>query len=255
MLESDGTFHPFGDASNHRNASVQAAVQLSSNSDGSGCWVLDRSGIITVFGSAQHFGDLSSSPAELAAGEHPSTMSVMPNDTGYWIFTTRGRAINFRAAQHHGDVSHLQLAGPVIASVATPSGNGYHQVGSDGGIFTNGDAVFYGSVPEVLPGVTLNEPVVGISSTPTNDGYWLVAGDGGVFSFGEAPYRGSVPAVLPTGVNLAAAVNGMVAYGNGYLLVAGDVGVFEFSDLSFLGSLGATPLDSLVVAITALRAG
>ncbi|RPI07365.1 MAG: N-acetylmuramoyl-L-alanine amidase [Actinobacteria bacterium] len=73
---------------------------------------------------------------------------------------------------------------------ATPSGNGYWVVGSDGGIFSYGDAGFHGS----LGGITLNSPVVGITATPSGRGYWLIAQDGGVFAFGDAPFHGA-----PTG--------------------------------------------------------
>jgi hypothetical protein len=69
-----------------------------------------------------------------------------------------------------------------------------------------------------------------------------------VFAF-HAPFRGSLPAILRFD-QLAAPVNGMVAYGNGYLLVAGDGGVFTFSDLPFAGSAAGT-VDSTVVDIAA----
>ena len=60
-------------------------------------------------------------------------------------------------------------------------------VGSDGGVFSFGDAHFHGST-----GATrLNRPIVGLSPTPDNRGYWLVASDGGVFAF-DAPFRGSM---------------------------------------------------------------
>jgi hypothetical protein len=60
-------------------------------------------------------------------------------------------------------------------------------VASDGGIFSFGDAAFYGSEG----GTHLNAPIVGIQSTPTGLGYWLVASDGGIFSFGDAAFYGS----------------------------------------------------------------
>jgi hypothetical protein len=34
---------------------------------------------------------------------------------------------------------------PIVAMASTPTGKGYWLVGSDGGIFTFGDAQFYGS--------------------------------------------------------------------------------------------------------------
>jgi hypothetical protein len=70
---------------------------------------------------------------------------------------------------------------------ATPTGNGYWLVASDGGIFSFGDATFHGST-----GATpLNRPIVGMAATPTGKGYWLVASDGGIFSFGDATFHGS----------------------------------------------------------------
>ncbi len=69
----------------------------------------------------------------------------------------------------------------------TPDDAGYWLVASDGGIFSFGDAQFYGSTGAIL----LNKPIVGMASTPDGDGYWMVASDGGIFSFGNAPFYGS----------------------------------------------------------------
>ena len=60
-------------------------------------------------------------------------------------------------------------------------------VAGDGGVFTFGDAAFYGSTG----GMRLNAPVLGMAPTATGHGYWLVAWDGGVFSFGDAAFYGS----------------------------------------------------------------
>jgi hypothetical protein len=68
-----------------------------------------------------------------------------------------------------------------------PSGNGYWLAASDGGVFTFGDAQFFGS----MGGHHLNSHIVGISATPDGKGYWLVAADGGIFSFGDAGFFGS----------------------------------------------------------------
>ena len=54
---------------------------------------------------------------------------------------------------------------------ATPDGRGYWLVASDGGVFTYGDAAFYGSTG----GSVLNEPIVTMAATPDGRGYWLVA--------------------------------------------------------------------------------
>ena len=108
---------------------------------------------------------------------------------------------------------------------ATPDGNGYWLVASDGGVFSFGDAVVLrldrgdhpqqadrghgadarrqratgwspptaASSPSATPASTarpgrsrLNKPIVGMASTPDGRGYWLVASDGGIFSYGDA---------------------------------------------------------------------
>ena len=77
----------------------------------------------------------------------------------------------------------------------TPSGGGYWEVASDGGIFTFGDASFFGSIGANA----LNRPVVAMAATPTGAGYWLVASDGGIFAFGDASFFGSTGAITLTG--------------------------------------------------------
>ena len=114
----------------------------------------------------------------------------------------------------------------------TPNGQGYWFVGRDGGVFSFGNANFYGS----LPGLGVNvSNIKGIAATPNGGGYWLVGSDGGVFSFGNAQYKGSLPGV---GVNKNNVV-GIEATksGNGYWIVSRDGGVFSFGDAQFYGSV------------------
>ncbi len=98
---------------------------------------------------------------------------------------------------------------------ATPDGKGYWLVASDGGIFTFGDATFFGSTGAMQ----LNRPIVGMAATPDGKGYWLVASDGGIFTFGDASFYGS-----EGGAQSTAPVVGMAAVpnGDGYWLVFGD---------------------------------
>ena len=74
-----------------------------------------------------------------------------------------------------------------IVGISARVGGGYYFVGADGGIFTFGDAQFYGS----MGGKILNKPIVAMASTPTGKGYWLVGSDGGIFTFGDAQFYGS----------------------------------------------------------------
>ena len=77
---------------------------------------------------------------------------------------------------------------------STPDGKGYWLVASDGGVFSFGDAQFYGS----MGGKTLNMPVVGMASTPDGKGYWLAGQDGGIFSYGNAGFLGSLTDIMST---------------------------------------------------------
>jgi parallel beta-helix repeat protein len=83
---------------------------------------------------------------------------------------------------------HRGPAPGVGANPAASNGVGYWEVAADGGVFSFGDAQFYGS----MGGQHLNAPIVTMAATPDGKGYWEVAADGGVFSFGDAQFYGSM---------------------------------------------------------------
>ncbi|HEV3362797.1 MAG TPA: SpoIID/LytB domain-containing protein, partial [Acidimicrobiia bacterium] len=134
--------------------------------------------------------------------------------------------------------------------VNNPSGglSGYWVVGADGGIFSFGEARFYGSTG----GLRLNSPILGLAATPAGAGYWLVAADGGIFSFGDAQFFGSTGALT-----LNKPVVGMAAtrLAKGYWLVASDGGIFSFGDAEFFGSTGAINLNKPVVGMAPTPSG
>ena|GEM_PF-4593212 len=136
---------------------------------------------------------------------------------------------------------------PIVAAVLTSGASGCWATASDGGVFSYGNAVYYGS----MGGRHLDAPVVGMAATADDGGYWLVAADGGVFSFGDAHFDGSMG-----GTHLAAPVVGMAPdpVTGGYWLVAADGGVFAF-DAPFFGSMGGRHLDAPVVGIAATPTG
>ena len=125
-----------------------------------------------------------------------------------------------------------------------PCSGGYWLVGSDGGIFSFGNAPFLGSTG----GVKLNKPIVGMAATKSRQGYRFVASDGGIFSFGDAKFYGStgdVPLNQPI-VGMAITPSGL-----GYWLVASDGGIFSFGDAKFYGSTGDVRLNTPIVGMTA----
>jgi len=152
-----------------------------------------------------------------------------------------GRGISCASATQCAAVGDLGS----IDMLYTP---GYWEVGSDGGIFSFGDAHFYGS----MGGQHLNAPIVGMAATPDRKGYWEVAADGGVFSFGDAHFYGSTGSL-----QLNRPIVGMASTpdGRGYWLAAADGGIFAFGDASYLGSMGGVHLNEPVVATAATPDG
>ena len=132
---------------------------------------------------------------------------------------------------------------------SNPSGGvgGYQLAAADGGIFTFGNAGYFGS----MGGQHLNQPVVGMAPTNDHGGYWEVATDGGIFTFGDAGYFGS------TGnIHLNAPIVGMAAdpATGGYWLVASDGGIFAFN-APFYGSMGGQHLNQPIVGMAAVPGG
>ena len=131
-----------------------------------------------------------------------------------------------------------------------PSGgvSGYWQMANDGGVFTFGNAQFYGS----MGGRPLNRPVVALSANVDSQGYWLVASDGGIFSYGSSKFYGSMggkPLNKPI-VNMTPTPSGA-----GYWMVASDGGIFAYGDAQFYGSMGGKPLNKPIVGMASTPTG
>ena len=120
--------------------------------------------------------------------------------TGSWRPT--GVSFNFGDAAFMGSMGGRHLNAPVTGIAGSPNGAGYWLVGSDGGIFTFGNAGYFGSVPG--QGIIGQPPVVGISRTPSGAGYWLVGSNGAVYSYGDATFLGAL-----SGVRLVAPLSGI----------------------------------------------
>ena len=227
--------------------------------------------------------DLSTgSPREVAGflPPHPGT----EGSTGPYV-------AGVAATDDHIVVSDL-TTGLWVVDKGPPAGTrGYWLADEGGGVFSYGDAGFFGSAA----GTDLDSPVVGLSPSPTGRGYRLVTRDGGVYAFGDAAFAGGLAgagatrspvvgmAPTPTGRGywLATAEGGVHAFGDaeflgartgdasappvvavvatptgrGYWLVARDGGVFAFGDAPFLGSTAGLPGTAPVVGATATTSG
>jgi hypothetical protein len=129
-----------------------------------------------------------------------------------------------------------------------PLGAGYRLYAADGGVFSFGNAGFYGSTGSIH----LNQPVVGASTASVGLGYWMAAADGGIFAFGSAGFYGSAG-----DIHLNNRVVGMASLpdDSGYWMVASDGGIFSYGVASFYGSMGSQPLNQPIVGMAATPGG
>jgi hypothetical protein len=179
--------------------------------------------------------------------------NIVPTDPeqGYYLFGQQGEITGFgndNYLSYLNGAQYYNLNAPIVAMAPTPTGGGYWMVGTDGGVFSSGDAGFYGSTGNIH----LNKPVVGMAATPDGGGYWFVASDGGIFAYGDAGFYGS-----RGGQPLNKPIVGMAVTpdGKGYWLVASDGGIFSYGDAGFYGSTGAIHLNQPVVGMTPTPSG
>ena len=130
-----------------------------------------------------------------------------------------------------------------VGIASTKDGKGYWLAQAAGGVFSYGDAPFYGSPPGV--GITPTDQIVGIVATPDGEGYWLVGADGGVFGFGDAHFWGSMGGQPPDQPVIGMATT---PDGNGYWEVGSDGTVYSFGDAHSFGAFGQ-PFDMPTVGI------
>lgn len=232
---------------------------ITSTPTGNGYWVLDGDrGKVFPYGDAQFFGEPATAFVGAPRDLVPTGAAIVatPTGKGYWVLLVNlsgaATVAPFGDAKHYGDsqtileATSVEFRGAPVALAATPTGKGYWEVHSDGGVFAFGDARYFGG----LGRLTLRAPVVGVAPTVSGDGYWLTAGDGGVFAFGDAKYAGSMATVA-----LRAPVVGIArdSDGSGYWLAASDGGVFAFGGAAFAGSMAKVPLRAPVVGIAPER--
>ena len=223
---------------------------------GAGYWVLNGdTGHVYPFGDAVSYGEPATKFVGVGREFVPNTLQIVatPAGLGYWVYevgqSDLGTIDHFGDAGFFGDTTTFvqqhggaALNGSAVGMAATPTGAGYWEVRSDGGVFSFGDAHFYGS----MGGRHLTQKIIGITASPTGNGYWLYAADGGVFAFGDAVFAGSTGAI-----HLVAPIVSMARNpaGPGYWLAAADGGVFAFGGAPYLGSIAQLPLHRPIFAI------
>ena len=167
------------------------------------------------------------------AGEVPTNRS--PHVAG----TTGAATIGMLATRGQPSCSATGEGSPTAST-------GYLLAGSDGSVYSCGNAPWYGSLTSEH--IRPDGRVVGIAAC--GNGYWLATSTGAVYSFGQNPYLGRAD-----GTQLNSPVVGITAAicsgWYGYWLVTSDGAVINFGVAGALGSAGNIQLNRALVGMAA----
>jgi hypothetical protein len=205
-----------------------------------GYWLVAGDGGIFTFGSAHFYG----STGSIRLQRPVVGMTPTADRAGYWMVATDGGMFAFGDARFFGSIPGVglapadslapkRLAAPIVAMVASPTGQGYLLVASDGGVFAFGNALFHGSCPGIGG---CNGSVIAVVPDAGEQGYWVVTSTGHVYAFGNAKNVASgEPGATPAPITGATAS----ADGRGYLIVDAKGDVYNYGDAQ---KYGKTPL-------------
>jgi ribosomal protein L24E len=169
---ADGGVYAFGDAAFYGSTGAMTLnapiVGMTATPTGKGYWEVASDGGIYAFGTAQFYGSMGGTSLDKPVVAIAST----PNGQGYWEVAADGGVFSFGDAGFSGSlptqgvhVSDVVSVAPTVdGQGAAPNGaasGGYWEAAADGGVFSFGDATFYGS----MGGKPLNAPIVGITAT------------------------------------------------------------------------------------------
>ncbi len=156
------------------------------------------------------------------------------------VVTAYGTAPKFR-----GPAGPLNQA--VVAIAGDPAHSGFWSLTADGGVFTSGNAAFFGApAGQAMPGSAAD-----MAGTATGRGYWIVTTQGGVYHYGDARWRGSARGETTRAiVGIAGTPSGL-----GYWLAAADGEVFAFGDADHLGQAVNPFVPSHIVDIASTATG
>ena len=157
LASQSGTIYHFG------NTPSLPAVQLppgahivgmASTNTGKGLWLVDQFGDVYTAGDAPYQGGSGACPSTRPSWASPPRRTARATSSS----RTDGGTFNY-GVPFHGSVPGSLMPGqhlvaPIVGIAVTHSGNGYWEVGADGGVFTYGDAPFLGSIYTAIPSGT-----------------------------------------------------------------------------------------------------
>ena len=162
LVGQDGGVYNFGDArffgSMGGKPLAKPVVGMAVTPDNKGYWLVAQDGGVFTFGDARFFGSMGGKPlAKPVVG-----IAANPTGAGYYLVASDGGVFTFGDAKFFGSAGALKLVAPVTGIGLGPSvpftgqpgpggppptpAGGYTLVASDGGVFTYGNAGFFGSL-------------------------------------------------------------------------------------------------------------
>jgi hypothetical protein len=162
----------------------------------------------------------------------------------YDLVSANGTVTSFGHAGNFGGAQRIHLSAPIVGMATTPDGLGYWLVGKDGGVFTFGDAKYWGSLGGKKH--TAAHDVIAIVPTVDGHGYWLCDASGVVTAFGDAL---KLPSLLPSKATVPIVGFAVLHDQRGAWVVNADGVVFHLGQSYVYGSLQGKKLAQPIVGI------
>lgn len=194
-----------------------------------------------------------------------ATLLVTPVDavgtpqggSSYWMVGKGGSVYAFGSMKSCGHPRVVpQYGSSVVDIVATPDGQGYWTLNSQGVVeffacasMPRADRVRYmhETIQLTEIGADGGSPV-SISPSPDGSGMFVFTDIGHVFAYGNARWHWSGD-LSHTAIDAYIVGGAVTPSGRGYYIVEADGDVFTFGDARFHGSLGGVPLNKPVVGM------
>ncbi len=123
---------------------------IASTPSGNGYWLLNAYRWATAFGQAGQPDQIGCTGLNGAKGSWTGIASS-PTGNGFLLASSNGAVVGCGDAVPFGGLSSTTLNAPVVGMTATLNVKGYWMVASDGGVFSFGEAQFYGSMGGTRP--------------------------------------------------------------------------------------------------------
>ncbi|HEX6348401.1 MAG TPA: hypothetical protein VF160_03305 [Candidatus Dormibacteraeota bacterium] len=124
------------------------------------------------------------------------------------------------------DSAQARQPGPA----APPPAGGYNILTGFGGIYSFGNAGYYGNlIDRGYPG-----PAIGLAETPDGLGYDILNTAGAIYTFGDAQYHGNL---LDHGYPSPAVAIAVTPSGGGYAILNSSGALYTFGDAPYFGNL------------------